>query len=100
MGSEGPGGKPVGPPPILATVGPRSAAARLRAEPFVGVDHGLAVGAGLGEPLRGEALPDLLQARLQVLARRQHFQPMGGELLALPLVLIPPHPPTPPFPPA
>ncbi len=42
----------------------------LRAELLVSVDHGLAVGAGLGEPLRGEALADLLQARFQVLARR------------------------------
>src|SRR5207253_8844532 len=65
----------------------------LRAEPLVGVDHGLAVGAGLGEPLRGEALADLLQARLQVLARRQYFQAVGGELLAVPLVLILRHPP-------
>src|SRR5262249_58400918 len=65
----------------------------LRAEPPVGVDHGLAVGAGLGEPLRGEALADLLQARLQCVARRQYFQPVGGELLAGPLVLILLHPP-------
>src|SRR5262249_25150469 len=84
--------KTAGPPPILATVGPRSAPT-LRAEPPVGVDHGLAVGAGLGEPLRGEALADLLQARLQCVARRQYFQPVGGELLAVPLVLILRHPP-------
>src|SRR5262249_48452571 len=78
---------PAGPPPILATAGPRSVAA-LRAELLVGVDHGLAVGASLGEPFCGEALADLLQAGLQGLARRQHFQAVGGELLAVPLVLF------------
>src|SRR5262249_62321226 len=60
----------------------------LRAEPLVGVDHGLAVGAGLGEPLRGEALADLLQARFQRVARRQYFDPLDSELLAVHLVFI------------
>src|SRR5262245_33250279 len=60
----------------------------LRAELPVGVDHGLAVGACLSEPLCGEALADLLQAGLQGLAWRQYFQTVGGELLAVPFVLI------------
>src|SRR5262249_8608987 len=73
--------------------GPPISRLALRAGPPVGVDQGRAVGAGLGEPLRGEALADLLQARLQGLARRQYFQPVGDELLAVPLVLILRHPP-------
>src|SRR5262245_33230123 len=72
---------------FLAAARSRSAIA-LRAELLVGVDHGLAVGARLGEPLRGEALADQLQAGLQGLARRQYFQAVGGELLAVPFVLF------------
>src|SRR5262249_30180944 len=80
--------KTVGPPPIFGNYALAISGRALRAELLVGVDHGLAVGASLGEPFCGEALADLLQASLQGLARRHHFQAVGGELLAVPLVLF------------
>src|SRR4051794_2707454 len=52
--------------------------------------HGLPFGAGALQPIGGELLADLLEARFQRRARLQHLHALLGDLLVIPLGLAVP----------